>query len=357
MHYLNYLYHMKSTHHIFLNLLSTILSITFLLACNKKNDPIIQNNNWQTIYQNNDLDLFSIKFLDENNGYVLAGLSAVHTSSNWELILKTSDGGNHWIVDTCSFPTKNDSNREIFPLDNGILLGIGYHVYKSNDNGKTWTDVSPQFVYGDRIDDLYIIDSVTWFILQGAFILRTNDAGQTWQTVFHTDFMGVFQRFSFPSPSVGYANIGVIDLDIGASIGLIVKTSDGGHNWTIMNPEPWNSNGISIPYMNSMQFLTDQIGYISTYSESKMYKTVDGGNNWALVHNNNYTNGLEYFISENIGYYSDGVTAYVTNDGGKTWKVDYYNNDTNSDILTWIFLKSGKGYALTRDHRIIKKIN
>lgn len=105
-----------------------------------------------------------------------------------------------------------------------------------------------------------------------------------------------------------------------------------------------------------MQFITDQTGYMSTYGDYKLYKTIDGGNNWTLIHNNNLTNGLEYYISENLGYYSDGVTIYVTNDGGRTWKADYYDNTPESDILIWTFLETGEDYALTRDHRIIKNI-
>jgi hypothetical protein len=71
------------------------------------------------------------------------------------------------------------------------------------------------------------------------------------------------------------------------------------------------------------------------------------------VHENHNSNGLQHFISEDIGYYSDGITVYLTNDGGKSWKIDNYNDARGGDILYWTFLETGKGYALTRDHRII----
>jgi hypothetical protein len=72
-----------------------------------------------------------------------------------------------------------------------------------------------------------------------------------------------------------------------------------------------------------------------------------------IIQSNN-SNGLQHFISEKIGYYNDGITVYVTNDGGKTWKLDNYNDAQGSDIRYWTFLETGQGYALTRDHRIIK---
>ena len=348
---------MKGTYQILFNLYFVFFIIIILSACKRRDDPVIKANNWQTIYQNSDLDLFSIKFLDKNNGYVLAGLSAVHTSPNWELILSTTDGGNNWIADTCVFPTINDLDTDIFPLGKGIILGIGSHVYRSDDNGKTWLDLTPQFVYGARINDLYFIDTSTWLIAQGVNIFRTTDAGQTWQAVFHTDFMGAFAHFSFPSPNIGYISTGVVDIDHGVSAGLIIKTIDGGQTWTTLTSEPWKSSGINLPALVAMQFINDIDGFISTFENYKLYKTIDGGNNWSIVPNNKTINSLMYFVDEKAGYYSDGYTIYITNDGGKTWKIDNYNNSPNSDILVWTFLYNGQGYALTRDHRIIKNMN
>ena len=328
-----------------------LLFLTILMVSCKQDDPIPVNN-WYTIYQNKDLYLYSVKFLDKNNGYVLDESSTANNSANWRFILTTTDGGTHWIVNHYQFSAYDELLNDIFPMGNDNLLGIGHHVYKSSDNGKTWTDVSPQFV-DSRIDDLHVIDSTTWIVAEGRYIFRTNNAGQTWQTVFQTNFMGVFDHFSFPSSSIGYANTGAVDPDNAASVGLIVKTTDAGQTWTILHPEPWKSNNISIPDM-SMQFVTDQIGYLSTIWDYKLYKTVDGGSHWALVHNTDSI-GLACFLNENLGYYTDGVTIKVTNDGGKNWKVDYYNNAKNSDILTWTFLETGQGYALTRDQRIIKR--
>jgi hypothetical protein len=305
------------------------------------------------------LDLFSIKFLDENNGYVLAGISAAHTSPNWELILSSSDGGCKWKTDTCIFMTHDDPISEIFPINNGILLGTGSHVYKSDDNGKTWIDVSPQFTIGNRINDLYILDSNTWLVAKGVDIYLTTNSGQFWQQLFHSGFMGAFGSFSFPSPTTGYISIGVVDFDHNLNASQIIKTIDGGKSWTVMNPEPWSSSAEPTPYVGDIQFVTDRIGYLSTYSVYKLYKTLDGGDNWIPVQNNNtisvYT--LLDFIDEKIGYYCDGANIYSSNDEGRTWKLDNDSKSAKSNILDWSFLKTGVGFALTQDHRIIKRNN
>jgi len=347
---------MKSIRQLFKNLFFVILVVSLFSSCNRKDNSVIQSNNWQTIYQNGDLDLFSIKFLDNNNGYVFAGLSPVHTAPFWQLLLTTTDGGNHWTSDTCKLTAMIYGG--IFPLNKEKILGVGDHVYKSSNTGETWTDLTAQLPVGSRTFGSYIIDSLTWIFTRSGEIYRTINAGQTWQLVYNISSGDIYENFTFPSSLVGCTSTGGIVMDFsvggpGGSSGSILKTTDGGQNWTVLNPEPWKSNGSTMPYLNALQFITDQIGYIATY-DSKLYKTVDGGNSWLLLHNNHYSNGLQHFISEKIGYYSDGVTVYVTNDGGKTWTVDNYNNTQGSDILYWTFLETGQGYALTRDHRIIK---
>jgi hypothetical protein len=50
-----------------------------------------------------------------------------------------------------------------------------------------------------------------------------------------------------------------------------------------------------------------------------------------------------------IGHSRDGITIYISNDGGKTWNIDNYNDTAGSNIISWTFLPSGQGYAITVD--------
>jgi len=338
-----------------------LIIIILLSACNRQEDPIIPSNNWQTIYQNNDLNLFSINYFDKDHVFVMAETAAEHGLSGFRFVLSTLDGGKTWNQITC-FTTDSLTQFPLYdicylhPISENVLLAAGYQVHISRNKGETWTNVSPQLVGGSFINDLYVMDSITWIVAKGTEIYRTNNGGHSWQNVFHTDFMGALQNFSFPSRSIGYITDGVVDMDHYSSVGLILKTIDEGQSWSILKPEPWKSSGTILPYITAMQFNNDLEGYLSTFSDSKLYETFDGGNNWELINNNHYT-GLQYFITTKIGFSSDWMTIYVTKDGGKTWQIDYKNNAPNSDILTWTFLKTGQGYALTRDHRIIKNIN
>ena len=73
-----------------------LLIILFLTACKRNDDPVLQTNNWQTIYQNNDLNLFSITFLDNDHGFVMAETATEHGLSDFRFVLSTDDGGTTW---------------------------------------------------------------------------------------------------------------------------------------------------------------------------------------------------------------------------------------------------------------------
>jgi photosystem II stability/assembly factor-like uncharacterized protein len=333
-----------------------LLFFLITISCTKENTSSNAVSNWQIIYENDDLDFYSVKFLNKDTGYAIAGDLATYNAK--EILMFTENGGNSWTIDTLP---PNASNTLLFPIFKGNLLAIASHVYNSRDNGKTWKDVSPQFIYGSSIDDLSIIDSITWIVSQGIDVYRTNNAGQTWETVYNT-LGGLIENFTFSSSNVGYASSGGIvetanSLPYQDSRGYILKTTNEGQSWTVLSPEPWKSNKTVMPYLNALQFISEEVGYISTYGDYKLYKTLDGGSNWTLIHDNNNTTGLQYFISEKLGYYSDGDKIFVTKNGGKSWNIDYFigTDYESGGILNWTFAKTGQGYAVTRAHTIIKK--
>lgn len=351
---------MIGTRKVFIYILSFPFIISLLSACHNHDTPIIQNNNWQVIYQNDALHLYSIKFLDKNHGFVMADSAAVHGLKDWKFVLSTEDGGITWNQITC---TTTDTVPQfplyelgyIHPISGNVLLATGYQVHKSIDRGNTWINVSPQLI-GSIIEDLYVKDSITWIVAKGTEIYRTNNAGQIWESVFRTDFMGALQSFSFPTPDTGYITDSFFDIDNNQSAALLLKTIDGGQSWEVLKPEPWNSHQTNFPGIYSMQFVTDQIGFIVT-ENSGLWKTTNGGNSWSVINSTPSISSYMYFINDVKGYGSNGMTIYATKDGGKTWEIDNPNFTHDSDINNWTFLKSGLGIAVTRDHKIISTIN
>jgi len=68
---------------------------------------------------------------------------------------------------------------------------------------------------------------------------------------------------------VGYATGGATNDSY--SFGFLAKTLDGGQSWVVLNPGPWSSDNKSFPDVFTIQFLTEQIGFIFT-DDGKLYK-------------------------------------------------------------------------------------
>jgi photosystem II stability/assembly factor-like uncharacterized protein len=343
---------MKNIRLIFISFVSSILVVSLLSTCKKKDDPIIQSNNWQTIYHDSTIKMEHLQFFDNKIGFVLAGLVGVTDSLRGrQFILKTSDAGNSWTKYACQFPTVNDGASLIVPINGNTLIAVSNNVFKSTDNGYNWINLNPTYI-GSGFFNIHILDSLNWVLAEGNRITLTSDGGKTWYVVFTTEFPAPFSHFYFPSNIVGYA-CGGADDDY-TSFGFIAKTLDGGKSWAILNPEPWHSNNESFPDAQTIQFISDNIGYIFTVN-GEIFKTIDGGSNWKLITQKQFL-FLGYFLNENNGYCVDENNIYETIDGGKTWTTGYAYSKPSSDvnIMDMCFIGTGDGYAITRDSKIIK---
>ena len=94
---------------------------------------------------------------------------------------------------------------------------------------------------------------------------------QEWQTLNASTLGWRFEDMQFVDPEIGW----VVD-----GGGQILKTSDGGENWT---QQHYNSNH----YFRSVEFVNDQIGYAGTLANGNpsatLLKTIDGGNSWTDI--------------------------------------------------------------------------
>ena len=111
------------------------------------------------------------------------------------------------------------------------------------------------------------------------------------------------------------------------SDGLILKTTDGGEDWTTLNTN-------SSSFLRSVSFIDSQNGWVVGNSNT-ILKTTDGGANWEQLSNSQPSNtalGYVKFFNENVGYivggYSTGERGmnFSTHDNGRTW-ITYTNGD------------------------------
>ena len=175
----------------------------------------------------------------------------------------------------------------------------------------TWqpviSPVSEDFV------SLCITDAAhVWIVSSTGTIIHTSDGGITWQTYSFPDYY--FQSIHFSDNDQGCI-VGWQEMPSDSS--LILKTSDGGDNWSM-------ANHVKINRLNDVYFVTNAVGWaVGSKGEWDLnccLYTNDGGENWGIQSSISVVGAKLYgvhFRDENIGSTcgADGA-FFLTNNGG-----------------------------------------
>ncbi len=214
-------------------------------------------------------------------------------------------------------------------LDENILWSCtktGY-AYRSTDGGQNWQQ-STQATSDESIFAIAAIDSMTAFVCGGnlippfgnAKIYRTTDGGVSWDTVYTA--IGAVTFWNMIHFFDAQNGIAMSDPPNSGQPFVIVKTTDGGENWTqISNPPTPNPNEFGM--ISSFQFFDEMNGWFGTNNGGRIFRTTDGGENWTGYPSGN-TNGRIYsvnFVSPTTGVRACDASPFLTRttDGGQTW--------------------------------------
>jgi photosystem II stability/assembly factor-like uncharacterized protein len=174
----------------------------------------------------------------------------------------------------------------------------------SAQEGWFWQNPLPQ---GNTINDIDFFDEYFGLAVGNTgTIIKTSDGGLNWS----------LKESHRPEHIL---EVDVVSNSIAYAIGyyFIIKTTDGGENWFTI-PDPTNF------YLNDIFFIDELKGFI-VGEVGHMYYTDDGGNSW-INQNSGTTAELKsiHFFNENIGMalgYTNNYSDYIirTTDGGITW--------------------------------------
>jgi photosystem II stability/assembly factor-like uncharacterized protein len=189
--------------------------------------------------------------------------------------------------------------------------------------------------FSTRVDDIFIINTRTGYAVCGdGQIVKSTDSGNSWATVFQ-DTNTYFRSVEFINEQKGF--VGGFPVK-GIYKDIFLRTEDGGITWTDLteNLDPIARNGIcglSVADSNTIygcgNWFNDS-GYI--------IKSTDGGNSWRLINMYQYASSLidMYFINKDTGFVTGKTsdsqnTAIIlyTTDGGITWSTKFRNTDKN----------------------------
>jgi len=223
--------------------------------------------NWSVI-QFSDVTFNSLKFIDDNIGYIL-------TDSNF--VYKTTNGGLNFIAQSL-----NGGFMFAFDFVNantGFVSGDFSKFYKTTNGGNNWITYTGPFNLGlDFIDANTGYSSV--FDPSSASIYKTTNGGLNWNSIYTRDSSFLGTPF-FLDVSTGWV-IGSRISSNNIQYRLILKTTDSGVSW-FEQSSGFQSDSNSC--LSSIFMVNENSGYATTLFCSssgpdlngKIYKTTNGG--------------------------------------------------------------------------------
>lgn len=273
--------------------------------------------NWTTISSPTNQIITSISMVNENIVFITSGDSFGNRH-----LYKTTDGGNTF--QEISFPFSIEAMSVEFLNAQTGYLSTGFDgIYKSINGGQTWyavtnsTSLETQFV-SPQVGYAYNINSV----------FKSSDAGETWSMIMNSGMFNLgnvqFHAFFFSSEDNGHI--------ASAYDGQLITTDDDCQTITV-NTFDWS--------IMDVYFTSDLVGYATHFANPGNYilKTTDGGLNWTQIHTETVTLSGQHYIHENLGWIVGSfgkILKYNPNaalsNATKSPNVSIYPNPAN-DIL------------------------
>jgi len=203
-------------------------------------------------------------------------------------ILKTTDGGVHWIQKNSG--TAGLSKVQFVDTNVGYAVGSAGTLLKTLDAGENWNSIdtgSTENLYG-----LSCLNENVFFISgDNGLLKKTTNGGGSFESL-NTSTTETIKDIQFFCELSGYAEIGET-WQSGQGDSLF-KTIDGGTTWLFLRDS-----------MNAFFFVNENVGFLNTVREG-LHKTTDGGLSLTYLEGHVSTEADLFALSEN-----------------KIWKAEY----------------------------------
>ena len=194
-----------------------------------------------------------------------------------------------------------------------------------------WTkqEIDPNF---GGLSGLHFINSSTgWVVGSEEKVLKTTDGGNNW-TILHNSIGSLFsyEKVHFTDPNNGWVISNFYSM---FGRGHIFHTNDGGVTWSEQFPE-------NTQYFHDIFFLDANTGWV--LGSGNIFKTEDGGTNWVEQQVPEYVMWDMFFLDSNTGWIV-GSKIIKTEDGGTTWTEQSY--DGTQALKSVFFSDTNNGWA------------
>jgi photosystem II stability/assembly factor-like uncharacterized protein len=271
----------------------------------------IQDNNFGTIE-----DLF---FLDLQHGWACG---------NGAVAYYTTDGGLHWT----GVSTGGDSTiGSIYFTDllNGWAVDLNGHVVRSTDGGKHWAIKAT--LNGFNFQMIQFFDALEGWAIGGDAFYHTINGGTSW-----TKVTVPFGTWAYSARFFDWLH----GVAVGEA-GNILRTTDAGTTWQAIQPQGTGERLWDVEYSDPDNiFLAGDNGTIS--------RSTNGGANWNSIQSGGaaVTHDIDALDAKRAWSAQDaGEIAYTTN-GGRQWiRASVAGFDSLGSIMAVAFADASRGWA------------
>ncbi len=267
-------------------------------------------------------------------------------------LLRTSNSGVNWIRDTTYLNYFQRSSSigifwatDMIDTNTAYVSGGGANVFRSTNSGENWTILNGG--YFDLHGTHFINASTGWAVGEEGTLQKTTNGGTNW-SFYPQITREVLWDVMFPSANTGY---------ISGDSGVILKTTNAGTNWFFLN------SGTRINLFEIF-FVNNETGYCGggftsgdSIGTGTIIKTIDGGLNWSrsfYSQDSGWINALHFFDS-NTGVACFDASITRTTNGGQNWiTVGYSSSGKGSDMS---FPNSHTGYTAGGSNTFYKTTN
>lgn len=199
------------------------------------------------------------------------------------MIMTSNDGGDNWTAVSTPFEiTRTVTMRLTITPDNLWWTWIDYYgLYRSENLGQTWSQVithSETLMQSIAFSPDYLSDGTMWIGLLYGQILKTTNAGRTWQTLSGGELADkVWIKTIAFSPDYAHDRLVFVGTDKG-----LLRTVNEGRTWTKIDTglPPADDGLITIDAISvSPAFADDRTLLVSTIG-SGLFISRDAGNSW-----------------------------------------------------------------------------
>ena len=267
---------------------------------------------------------------------------------------KTNNGGTTWVASNSFTIASMTSAKMLDTLT--ILLGkVNGNFHYSTNGGSTWTPVFGGNSNYILADIKFVNDSVGYSVggsliysNSGQIITKTTNGGTAWTPQINVSNQSTLLGIDCINDSTCIA--------VGGTK-LILRTTDGGANWTTINSDT------ALHSFYDVHFPSANIGYAvggtvtNPTTVSFIYKTINGGINWTPL-TSPTTNSLYgcFFTSIDTGYVvGNAASIYKTTDGGISWTQQ--TSPVTIELNKIYFTDSNTGYIVGNNGTILKTTN